>query len=143
MMLRLAVALVRLWTRAFTLGMPPTAREWRRAEIESDLWEQHDDRTASPWQLLGRLFRGIPADVLWRIDEESMRSRTLVVVGASVGIILAAGAIWLYDTMRADTLPTPPPAWVRVGAPAGSVPPPPPPPPPPPDQSSSLRRPIE
>jgi hypothetical protein len=139
MMRRLAVTLVRLWTRVCTLGMPPTAREWRRAEIESDLWEQHHDRPASTWQLLGRLFRGIPADVLWRIEEESMRSRTVVAVAASLVIVLAAGAMWLYDTMRADTLPTPPPAWVRVGAPGRAIPPPPPPPPPPPEQSSSLR----
>jgi len=44
MMLRLATALVRLWTRVFTLGMPDRVREWRRAEIESDLWEQAHDQ---------------------------------------------------------------------------------------------------
>src|SRR5689334_14158924 len=106
MMHRLAVALVRLWTRVFTLGMPPTVRAWRQAEIESDLWEQDHDRPASAAEMLGRLFRGIPADVIWRIEEESMRSRALVVVAASVGIVLAAAGVWLYDTMRADTLPT-------------------------------------
>jgi hypothetical protein len=131
MMLRLAIALVRLWTRVFTLSMPERVREWRRAEIESDLWEQAHDQTPSPWQLIGRLWRGIPADVVWRIEEETMRSKALVVLAASIGVVLAASAMWLYDAMRADTLP-PPPVWVGVGAPGHAVPPPPPPPPPPP-----------
>jgi len=133
MILAMAVALVRLWTRVFTLGMPDTVRAWRRAEIESDLWEHAHDKTASAWQLIGRLVRGIPADVIWRIEEAAMRSKALVVIAGSVAAILVAGTIWLIDLMRADVLPTPPPIMVVV------APPPPPPPPPPSDQSTSLR----
>jgi len=141
MMRWLAMALVRLWTRVFTLGMSANVREWRRREIESDLWEHTHDRQPSPWQLIGRLIRGIPADVTWRIEEEIMRSKTLVVVGASVGIVLGASAMWLYDTMRADTLPIPPPVSMEVGAPATwpAIPPPPPPPPPPPGARNAPR----
>jgi len=141
MMRWLAIALVRLWTRVFTLGMSGNAREWRRREIESDLWEQLHDRPPSAGQLIGRLLRGVPADVIWRIEEETMRSKTLVVVGASVGVVLGASAVWLYDTMRVDTLPTPPPVMVEVGAPATwpVVPPPPPPPPPPPGAGNAPR----
>src|SRR5207302_1817998 len=111
----LAVALVRWWTRVFTLGMAATAREWRRAEIESDLWEHTHDEAPSAWPLLWRLLRGIPADVIWRIEEETMHSKTVVVLAASAGIVLGAGAMWLRDTVRVDWLPTPPPTQVEVG----------------------------
>jgi hypothetical protein len=134
MMLRFAVALVRLWTRVFTIGMPATVREWRRAEIQSDLWEQAHDGPASGWQLVGRLLRGIPADVIWRVEEETLRSRAVVAVAATLVVAAAAGALWAIDLMRADVLPTPPPIWVNVAAP-----PPPPPPPPPPGDGYSAR----
>ena len=39
----LAVAVVRTWTRAYTWGAPSAWAEQRRAEIESDLWEQQQD----------------------------------------------------------------------------------------------------
>src|SRR5215831_19195819 len=106
-MLRLAVALVRLWTRVFTLGMPGTVREWRRREIESDLWEQAHDRQLSAGQLIARLLRGLPADILWRIEEEVMYSKAVVVLATAAGIVLGASAMWLRDTMRVDWLPTP------------------------------------
>ena len=42
----LAVAAVRTWTRAYTWGTPSVWAEQRRAEIESDLWEQQQDPNA-------------------------------------------------------------------------------------------------
>ena len=60
-----------------------------------------------------------------------MHSRKLIVVAASLGVAAGAGAMWLYEAMRLDFLPTPPPIQVEVGAPARPLPPPPPPPPPP------------
>src|SRR3954466_15289807 len=107
--------------------MPDRVRDWRRAEIESDLWEQAHDRPPSAGQLLGRLLRGIPADIMWRIEEEAMHSKTVVVLAASAGIVLGAGAMWLRDTMRVDWLPTPPRTQVEVGLPGRALPPPPPP----------------
>ena len=59
-MLRLALALVRLWTTLYTSGMPRGLRETRRAEIESDLWEsQHDRRPESD--------AGVAAQMLLRL----------------------------------------------------------------------------
>jgi hypothetical protein len=45
---RLASALVRAWTIAYTWRMEPVHRDARRAEIESDLWESAHDRLERP-----------------------------------------------------------------------------------------------
>src|SRR5262245_65960888 len=79
-MLRLALALVRSWTALYTSGMPDGLRNARRAEIESDLWEsQHDRRPESDLgvavQMLVRLFRGLPDDLLWRVELMDLRSK--------------------------------------------------------------------
>ena len=39
----IAVTVGRTWTRAYTWGTPSVWAEQRRAEIESDLWEQQQD----------------------------------------------------------------------------------------------------
>jgi len=60
-----AIALVRGWTRLYTSGMEPGSRNGRRAEIESDLWEFHEDarrRRYSP--------AGIAAHMLLRLVAE-------------------------------------------------------------------------
>ena len=38
-----AVTIIRTWTRIYTWGAPTLWAEQRRAEIESDLWEQQQD----------------------------------------------------------------------------------------------------
>jgi hypothetical protein len=133
MMLRLAIVLVRAWTYLFTIGMPDTARQWRRGEIECDLWEQAHDRPPSAAQVTWRLVRGIPADIVWRVEEEAMQSGRIIVVAASIGIAVGAGAMWLYEAMRPEFLPTPPPVRLDMGGSGHTwplIPPPPPPPPP-------------
>lgn len=71
--LDLAVRVVRLWTRAYTFGASARVRDARLDEIECDLWEsQHDShRAASASEILIRLVRGIPDDVLWRLERTS------------------------------------------------------------------------
>jgi hypothetical protein len=71
--LRLAMTVVRAWTRVYTYGLPPAERIARRAEIDSDLWESKHDPDASRggWaamQVLARLLIGIPDDLAWRTD---------------------------------------------------------------------------
>ena len=68
--LGLAVRLVRLWTRVYTLGMSARVRDARLSEIDCDLWEyQHDaDRPVSPIEIFVRLLLGIPDDLLWRLE---------------------------------------------------------------------------
>ena len=69
--LRLVTGAVRSWTRFYTWRVAPSLREARRAEIESDLWEQlraDGAAPALPLEIAGRLILGIPDDVRWRIE---------------------------------------------------------------------------
>jgi hypothetical protein len=63
--LRLAVTAVRSWTRFYTWRAPRAAAEMRRAEIESDLWEQLNDqhRPLRPLEIIFRVIADIPDDL--------------------------------------------------------------------------------
>lgn len=72
-LLPLTTASVLAWVRLSTSGVPPAAREARRAEILSDVWEHgHAARlmaeapNATARAIASRCVRGIPADVVWR-----------------------------------------------------------------------------
>ena len=65
--------LVRRWVALYTRGLPPSIRDRRRAEIESDLWAHADEAAAlgrAPAaldiEMLLRLVMGVPADLAWR-----------------------------------------------------------------------------
>jgi hypothetical protein len=67
------IGVTRHWVRLYTAGLPPEIREGRRAELESDLWEQEHEAAAADGrttktaiQVLHRLVRGAPADLCWR-----------------------------------------------------------------------------
>src|SRR5688572_8887530 len=128
---RLAIRVVRTWTRIYTWGMDPHAREARVAEIESDLWEGvHDGDRAS--EIFARLVLGIVDDLVWRtthdlIRESSTRRTAALGVIVTVATLIAAAALWFIDAAGAAPLPKPPAVMHFVAAPA---PPPPPPPPP-------------
>jgi hypothetical protein len=68
--------LVRLWTRAYTQGLPAEIRRGRLGEIESDLWEcQHDaDRPANAAEMFARLLLGMPHDLWWRLEQTAAAS---------------------------------------------------------------------
>jgi len=70
-----AASIARWWVGAYTRTAPPAAASDRRAEIESDLYEQlgssHQARARHlGGSIVGRTLRGIPDDLLWRIDVE-------------------------------------------------------------------------
>ena len=74
-MMTLAIGLTRWWVRLYTKGLSLEMRDARRAEIESDLWEQGEDATANGSQpdetalhILFRLFLGLPSDLVWRVE---------------------------------------------------------------------------
>ena len=141
-----AIALVRGWTRLYTSGMEPGSRNGRRAEIESDLWEFHEDarrRRYSPAgiaaHMLLRLVAGLPHDVCWRVEsvDEASRARGraawLTANAAGVSACVAAAYILFLVTYFVSLMPLPDSArvertFVRT---ARSLPPPPAPLPPP------------
>ena len=70
-----AARLTRVWVGAYTRGIPTELGERRRAEIDSDLWEQsrHDLSHGRPsaqtsLEITVRLLLGIPADLSWRLE---------------------------------------------------------------------------
>jgi hypothetical protein len=124
------VFLVLAWTRFYTWGAPPTVRDARRDEIASDLWEfLHDAdavaRLSPASQLILRLIRGVPDDLVWRAEHAIRANRQLAsrFLAATLVIAMSATAAWLFDTMRARLLPLPPPIRVRTAAPPPLPPP--------------------
>ncbi|MEO7819862.1 MAG: hypothetical protein ABIS18_12095 [Actinomycetota bacterium] len=68
----------RYWVAAYTLGIPPCVRDARRAEVESDMWEQRNDiASESTGGVLARVFGGVLADIAWAIDVRHNQERTL------------------------------------------------------------------
>lgn len=143
--LRLAIAAVLGWTRLYTTGLPAEPRERRRKEIESDLWEFHEDarrRRHSPAgiavHMLLRLAAGLPHDLLWRVEsvDEASRARSraawLTANAAGVSACVAAAYIVFLVTYFVSLTPLPDHwrvehTFVRT---TRALPPPPPPPPP-------------
>lgn len=132
-LLRLAIAVVRAWTRLYTWRMPATPREARRAEIESDLWEfEHDvagDSRISPaMHVLLRLIAGVPHDLQWRV-EAVPRDRRLQTKIALTATAFLVAALWALNALRTPELPPLPVSVQLVDVELLSPPPPPPPPP--------------
>jgi hypothetical protein len=133
-LLRLSVAAVRVWTRAYTWRMPRSVREARIAEIESDLWECQSDEApgrALPMQIIARLALGIFDDVRWRVENGSRGSHVARrAIAFSVGSAAVLACLWVglaMSSAQPPQLPAAPDLRLR----RTPYPPPPPPPPPP------------
>jgi hypothetical protein len=136
-----AIALVRGWTRLCTWRMDPACRDDRRAEIESDLWEFHEDARrhgCSPERIaihmLTRLVAGIPDDLHWRVEyehEPAHRRPSWLTAAAAAGAacIAALWVVFLVSTFA--SLPPLPDSGAVVRTFKRATPAPPPPPPPP------------
>jgi hypothetical protein len=134
---RVAIAVVRVWTRMYTWRLEPSLRDARRAEIDSDLWEcQTDDgrRIVVAVQIIGRLVFGVIDDLAWRIEhsrDRSRRAQRWVLV--TLGISGLTACLWIALATSSVKMPQPPPALTFVARRTYyPVPPPPPPPPCPP-----------
>jgi hypothetical protein len=99
--LALAIGVVRGWTWLYTAGMRFDARAARRAEIESDLWEFHEDarrRGASPETIallmLLRLVLGAHDDLCWRVENRTLHVDALQ-QALWAGAIAAVAMLWL------------------------------------------------
>ena len=90
---------VRWWVALYTWGLPSELRASRRAEIESDLWEQQQDAALAgqsnreaAWVTIHRFVRGTFADVSWRAGTGGTAGQSLGVwfaLSAIVGVWLA------------------------------------------------------
>lgn len=132
---RIGVGLTRAWVHFYTRKLPPHIAAQRRAEIESDIWEQlHDTgRPARTFELVARLVAGIPDDLRWKeeqVEPGELRKAIVVTLGATaVAALLLMGMMTLAAaSIKPPPMPAPPvPEWQRPTL----LPPPPPPPPPP------------
>lgn len=111
-----AASLTRAWAAAYTFGLAAHVRDARRREIDSDVWEhQHDAEGASSspgiaLQLIGRMLRGVPADLLWRINVEGPQMDIRIPVERIMGgalvvmvaLVVITGSISGIDTSRED-----------------------------------------
>ncbi|MEX2158776.1 MAG: hypothetical protein WEB04_05165 [Dehalococcoidia bacterium] len=110
-----ASRVARGWTAAYTLGLAAQVRDARRAEIASDVWEHHRDIVTEErpmWRffgsVFGRIVRGAPADVLWRVNVEGPKMDIKIPFERIVGGLLLAMVVLLmittsisgYDTGR-------------------------------------------
>jgi hypothetical protein len=145
-LLRAADALVRTWTRVYTWQLPPSVRERRRVEIESDVWESlHDDERRSDFALTVhialRLIAGIPDDLFWRFEHsrEVVRlPRRVLAVGLGAATTVVVVGFWFLAAATGGQPPTAPAA-PRLAFPSFRPVPPPPPPPPPPSPPPGTR----
>lgn len=111
----LAASLVRRWAALYTLGAPEAGRDRRRMEVESDVWEHEQDRLAAgvassliALEVLGRMVRGMPADLFWRLKLEGPTVQLNIPFERVAGVALLALLVLIpiavgidgYDTSR-------------------------------------------
>jgi hypothetical protein len=111
----LAASAARLWLRVYTLGVAAELRERREDQLHSDLWEHQADRLdagVAPsmvgLEVLGRMVRGMPADLLWRFQLEGPKMDIKIPFERATGLLLlllvvlipVSTAISGYDTGR-------------------------------------------
>jgi len=113
-----AILIVRAWTRLYTSGMAPAIRDARRAEIDSDLWEFHEDarrRGGTPAliavHMLLRLVLGVRNDLFWRAEHARVAPR---IFREALWATAAASIVfvwWLASSLQALE----PPPTLRTG----------------------------
>ncbi|MGE5245861.1 MAG: hypothetical protein ACM3SQ_16690 [Betaproteobacteria bacterium] len=96
----IAAGLVRAWTWLYTLPLDVAARDGRRAEIASDLWEfRNDPCGGGRWRgvhVLARAALGVPDDLLWigeQLPAHVYRPRRSAVVTSLVAVLAASGLV--------------------------------------------------
>ncbi|MGE3075822.1 MAG: hypothetical protein AB7N24_19060 [Dehalococcoidia bacterium] len=80
-------AIARRWVKAYTRGLPEGARDSRRAEVDSDIWEHlHDSSRRAPGlEIFLRSILGIPADLTWRLEQATFGERLTGMFAAILG----------------------------------------------------------
>ncbi|MGH2609819.1 MAG: DUF4386 family protein [Tepidiformaceae bacterium] len=111
----MAASVARLWLRFYTLGMTADLRERREDQLGSDLWEHQVDRLGAGvapsmvgLEVLGRMVRGMPADLLWRFQLEGPTMDIKIPFERATGLLLLLLGVLMvvstsisgYDTAR-------------------------------------------
>lgn len=121
-----ATALVIAWSRLYTSGLPSHAADTRRGEITSDLHEQARSHGApgAGRAILSRAVRGIPADLIWRERQLTLRERrrtsamsprvlnltraiTLTQIGLALVLMVGGAVATIMSSMRPTWLSWP------------------------------------
>jgi hypothetical protein len=109
----LAARVVRAWTWLYTLPAETFARDRRRREIESDVWESLRDRSpdgaSSAVQLLARAALGVPDDLLWTCEQLNGRVRVarpsialrIAIAGAAASSLAVSASAPPIDILHA------------------------------------------
>lgn len=91
--LPIATALCRVWVWLLTKGICDPAKDRRRSEVESDVFEHRLDALQQGYaphqvalQILSRLLLGVPGDLAWRADF----ARTQIICVSIVAILLVS-----------------------------------------------------
>ncbi len=91
----LAASLARIWLRLYTLGMTADLCERREDQLNSDLWEHQADRLGADvapsmvgLEVIGRMVRGMPADLLWRFQLEGPKMDIKIPFERATGLLL-------------------------------------------------------
>ena len=103
----MSASLVRAWVGLYTMGLPESAAEERRTLIEADLWDEAD---AAEWlvesaglgrQRFSRLVRGVPADLIWRLEQQRRitKARRRTGMRISTGQLAAIGAVAILQVV--------------------------------------------
>jgi hypothetical protein len=94
------------WTRLYTAGARVVARDARRAQIESDLWEHEADADAMAMtshglavEVGGRVVRGIPADLARRFGTGGIEMRSMFIVERGTGLVMLLVSFLLFGAM--------------------------------------------
>ena len=95
----IAMSLVRGWFHLYTLGLPTEIQHRRRAELESDLWEQQADPDRDNdrpeligMEILSRMMLGIADDLSWRISQPSR----VEIHNFGFGVIATSVALFIF-----------------------------------------------
>lgn len=85
----------------YTAGLPDDVAAERRAELASDVWEQrHDPSYAGDRAIVARLLRGVPADLVWRVEITYhlgglMRGTAILVTRVAAALVALVAAVVL------------------------------------------------
>jgi hypothetical protein len=100
-----AAGIVRAWVGCYTIGLRADIAIARKEMIEADLWdelreaEQLGVARSVGRQRMGRLFRGMPADLTWRLEQRrgsSGISRRNPMAISRLELVLLLGVSLLY-----------------------------------------------